>query len=172
MRFPRIVNAILIFILFAGSVFVAVSAHNTLAANMKCPKGKTCYIAKHKETGEIACRFNANFPWQWVLENGKKVSCGEEENPKPSPTRRPPNPTPKPTDKPKTPTSAPTEVPETRTPDPYPKVDKTKETPVITDVITPTKTVICNWCELFLRLVEAQERQADALEVIEKELAQ
>jgi outer membrane biosynthesis protein TonB len=171
MKINRIVNAILISFLFILAAVVMVNAHSTYAANMKCPKNKVCFIAEHEVTHEKACRFNANKPWQWVLENGKKIKCGEDEKPKPSPTRRPPNPTPKPTDvpdpteKPK-PTDAPTEPA-----DPVVTKEKGNPTPTVA-VVQPTVIVEkCDWCDLFRRFVEAHERQADALEGIEKELA-
>ena len=133
------------------------NAQSVLAVNLKCPKNKTCFLAKHEETGNIACRFNINKPWQWFLEGGEKQPCGEqEEKPLPLPTRRPPNPNP---------------VPPVEDKDPKKlRPDITIEELLIAQPEAEVCIDECPWCDLMTRLVEAEESQAESLELIANEL--
>lgn len=175
-----------VFIGIVLTITLFLSLSPVLAENMKCPKNKTCYLAQQHENGKITCRHNENEGWKFLKPLKK---CGEQEEEKkptktskPDPTRKP-DPTAKPTDK-SDPTDSPTDIPDPG--DPTSTPFQPKNTPVPTNrdndpkdpTITPTptctiispypspETTDCPWCELMMRLVKANERQASAQETM------
>lgn len=173
--------AIILTIALSVAVWVAVDGviHGAQAENNKCPDGKTCYLAKHEQTGKVTCRHNANKPWQWLLDDdGNKQECGKGDKkdeatktPKPivityTPVPKDPTSTPQPEQKP---TNTPFEPKPTKT-----KPDSTVSGGDKSPTRTATATVVvgvqlqsvatpeCPWCAIFTNIMFAEQTQAAA----------